>query len=133
MQLCGNFSFFFKIYLRRAVILDKNIQNIYSTYCRYGFKCSRCVWQHSSLLDELFVISVFQMFLCTGHQSVQSQVQPKYQHDQKVHRGAHRQAVHRAKPDLGRRVQLRRVGRRAEPWSAYTQTLACVTDRQMQV
>ncbi len=74
-----------------------------------------------------------QTSLCAGHQSAQSQVQPKYQHDQEMHRGAHRQAVHRAKPDLSRRVQLRRIGRRAEPGSAYTQTLACVTDRQTQV
>lgn len=49
------------------------------------------------------------IWLRAGHQSVQSQVQPKYQHDQKVHRSAHRQAVHWAKPDLGRRVQLRGV------------------------
>lgn len=46
------------------------------------------------------------IWLRAGHQSVQSQVQSKYQHDQKVHRSAHRQAVHWAKPDLGRRVQL---------------------------
>lgn len=45
-----------------------------------------------------------------GDQSVQSQVQPEYQHDQEVHRGAHRQAVHRAEPDLGGRVQLRGLG-----------------------
>lgn len=37
---------------------------------------------------------VFHLVACVGHQSVQSQVQPKYQHDQKVHRSAHRQAVH---------------------------------------
>lgn len=50
------------------------------------------------------------ILLFAGDQSVQSQVQPKYQHDQEVHRSAHRQAVHRAEPDLGGRVQLRGLG-----------------------
>lgn len=44
-----------------------------------------------------------------------------------MHRGAHRQAVHRAEPDLGWRVQLRGVG--AERGSTSKQRLSCVTNR----
>lgn len=83
------------------------------------------------MITSIFHLWFLQMSLFAGHQSVQSQVQPKYQHDQKVHRGAHRQAVYRAKPVVSRRVQLRGVGGRAElPGSTRAQTLACEPDRQ---
>lgn len=45
-------------------------------------------------------------FFLPGDQPVQSSVQPQYQHDKEVHRSTYRQAVHRAKPDLCRRIQL---------------------------
>jgi len=45
----------------------------------------------------------------TGHQPVQSPVQPQHQHDQEVHRGAHRQAVHREESNIRGRVQLRGI------------------------
>lgn len=53
------------------------------------------------LFQLLALLNFAKLFMCSGNQSVQSQVQPQYQHDQEVHRGAHRQAVHRAKPDVG--------------------------------
>lgn len=63
---------------------------------------------------------VFHLIVCVGHQPVQSQVQPKHQHDQKVHRSAHRQAVHWAKPDLCGRVQLCGVSKAKEHFYSCT-------------
>ncbi len=51
-------------------------------------------------------VCVLLLLLLAGHQPIQSQIQPEYQHDQEVHRGSYRQAVHRAEPELCGRIQL---------------------------
>lgn len=83
------------------------------SHVRSKWSCSFC--RIECAICNMRLMAVCFSLMCAGHQSVQSQVQPQYQHDQEVHRSAHRQAVHRAKPDLGGRVQLRGVDTGAEP------------------